>query len=125
MEDAAREVEYLPLSATEKKQLIKARIGQGEFKRDLLKLSDKCRLCSIVDVRFLIGSHLRPWSRCDLSDERLDPYNGIQLYPNHDSLFDMTTKAFMNIRDTDVIPVDVSTYLATIINLLASENLTN
>lgn len=126
MEDAAKEVENLPLSATEKDQLIKSRIGQGKFKRDLLRLSDKCRLCSIADVRFLIGSHIRPWSKCDLSDDRINPYNGFLLCPNHDSLFDkglisfqdsgeiiispsldITTRAFMNIRDTDVVLLDV------------------
>ncbi|OME71486.1 hypothetical protein BSK65_10625 [Paenibacillus odorifer] len=125
MEETVKEVESLPLSATVKEQLIKARIGQGKFKRDLLKLSDKCRLCSISDERFLIGSHIRPWSKCDLSDKRIDPYNGFLLCPNHDSLFDkgwisfhdsgeivispsldFATRAFMNIRDNDVVPVD-------------------
>lgn len=125
MEDTAKEVESLSLSATEKEQLIKVRIGQGKFKRDLLKLSDKCRLCSISDERFLIGSHIKPWSKCNLSDEQIDPYNGFLLCPNHDALFDkglisfqdsgeimispsldMTTKAFMNIRDTDVITIE-------------------
>ncbi|OMF90429.1 HNH endonuclease [Paenibacillus sp. FSL R7-0337] len=125
MEDLAKEVNSMPLSSTEKEQLIKVRIGQGKFKRDLLKLSDKCRLCSIADERFLIGSHIKPWSKCDLSDERIDPYNGFLLCPNHDSLFDKgfisfqdsgkimispsldtTTKRFLNVYDTDVIPVD-------------------
>ncbi|WP_079913058.1 HNH endonuclease [Paenibacillus sp. 32352] len=125
MEDVSKEVESMPLSATEKEHLIKARIGQGKFKRDLLKLSDKCRLCSVSDERFLIASHIKPWSKCDLSDERIDPYNGFLFCPNHDSLFDKglisfedsgkimispsldkTTKQFLNINDTDVITLE-------------------
>lgn len=126
MEDMASEVNSLPLSSTEKDQMIRARIGQGKFKRDLLKQSDKCRLCSVSDQRFLIGSHIKPWSKCEEKpNERIDPFNGFLLCPNHDSLFDKglisfndsgeiiispsvdtLTRMLLNIRDTDVITLD-------------------
>jgi hypothetical protein len=126
MEDMASEVNSLPLSSTEKDQMIRARIGQGKFKRDLLKQSDKCRLCSVSDQRFLIGSHIKPWSECEEQpNERIDPFNGFLLCPNHDSLFDKglisfndsveiiispsvdtLTRMLLNIRDTDIITVD-------------------
>lgn len=96
MEDMAKAVDSMPLAATEKEQLIKARIGQGKFKRDLLKLTDKCCLCSISDQRFLIASHIKPWSRCESPEERIDPYNGFLLCPNHDALFDKGLVSFKN-----------------------------
>jgi len=126
MEDMASWVNSLPLSSTEKDQMIRARIGQGKFKRDLLELSDKCHLCSVSDQRFLIGSHIKPWSKCvEKPEERIDPNNGFLLCPNHDSLFDKGLISFqdsgeiiispsvdalarfsLNIRDTDIITIN-------------------
>lgn len=35
----------------------------------------------------LIASHIKPWSK-STPDEKLNPFNGFLLCPNHDSLFD-------------------------------------
>ncbi|NEU30995.1 HNH endonuclease [bacterium LRH843] len=81
------EVEQSNITVTEREQLIKARIGQSEFKKGLVKIECKCKLCGVEDESFLIASHIKPWSRSS-HEERLDLNNGLLLCPNHDALFD-------------------------------------
>ncbi|QHE63102.1 HNH endonuclease [Rossellomorea vietnamensis] len=109
------------LDKTEKELIIKARIGQSIFKKSLLDLEPKCKLCGVSDTRFLIASHIKPWSQSN-NQERLDANNGLLLCPNHDSLFDKgyisfdkkgkiiisplvdeSTKIFMNINESIII----------------------
>ncbi|WP_228123009.1 HNH endonuclease [Priestia megaterium] len=75
------------LDKTEKDLVVKARIGQSIFKRTLLAVEKKCRLCGVSDERFLVASHIKPWSQSN-NQERLDVDNGLLLCPNHDALFD-------------------------------------
>ena len=72
---------------TEKKRLISARIGQGNYREELINLWKKCAVseCKMTDV--LIASHIKPW-RKSTNKERLDRYNGLLLLPNYDKLFD-------------------------------------
>lgn len=44
-------------------------------------------LCGVSDERFLVASHIKPWSQSD-NQERLDVNNGLLLCLNHDALFD-------------------------------------
>jgi hypothetical protein len=84
------DMEYLigvEITETEKEQLIKSRIGQSDFKKALLSVEKKCRLCGVSDERFLVASHIKPWSKSN-NQERIDVNNGLLLCPNHDSLFD-------------------------------------
>ncbi|CRK83003.1 HNH endonuclease [Neobacillus massiliamazoniensis] len=75
------------LDETEKERIVKTRIGQSLFKQKLLSQSKQCALCGVNDERFLIASHIKPWS-ISTNEERLDVNNGLLLCPNHDSLFD-------------------------------------
>ncbi|WP_338452546.1 HNH endonuclease [Niallia oryzisoli] len=75
------------LEETEKERIVKTRIGQSKFKQKLLSQSKQCALCGVDDERFLIASHIKPWSE-STNEERLDVNNGLLLCPNHDSLFD-------------------------------------
>ncbi|MEW4108339.1 HNH endonuclease [Bacillus thuringiensis] len=75
------------LEKTERELIIKSRIGQSAFKKALLAIERKCRLCEVTDERFLIASHIKPWSQSN-NQERLDVNNGLLLCPNHDALFD-------------------------------------
>ncbi|WP_186763891.1 HNH endonuclease [Planomicrobium sp. CPCC 101079] len=112
-----KQVENLPIPHTEKARLIKARIGQGKFKKLLLERNCKCELCGVTDSRILIASHIKPWSE-STNEERLDINNGLVLCPNHDALFDKhlisfdeqgkicisktlseTVRIFMNVND--------------------------
>lgn len=75
------------MTQTEKEQLIKSRIGQSLFKKELISVEKKCRLCGVSNERFLVASHIKPWSQSN-NHERLDVNNGLLLCPNHDALFD-------------------------------------
>lgn len=80
---------------TEKEALIKARIGQGKFRKDVLELYPECPVTGVSMSQLLIASHIKPWRKCD-NKERLDPNNGIMLAPHIDALFD---KGFISFND--------------------------
>src|SRR6266700_4185980 len=72
---------------TEKRQLIKARRGQGLFRDKLTSIEKMCRLTGVRDLSFLTASHIKPWSVSD-NVEKLDGNNGLLLSPHVDKLFD-------------------------------------
>lgn len=76
------------LTETEKQMIIKARIGQGKYRNNLIeKYDSKCIVTGIDKPKLLIASHIKPWSVCD-NEERVDTENGLLLCPNMDRLFD-------------------------------------
>lgn len=82
-------VEYAPgLDETQREYLRTARIGQGDFRKALIKqFGGVCPVTGISNPDLLIASHIKPWSVCS-SGERLDSYNGILLSALMDRLFD-------------------------------------
>ncbi|MED3832379.1 HNH endonuclease signature motif containing protein [Peribacillus frigoritolerans] len=105
------------ITETEKEQLIKSRIGQSTFKKTLLAIEKKCRLCGISDERFLVASHIKPWSKSD-NQERLDVNNGLLLCPN--SLFD---KGYISFDDDGTILISDSLDEATKVFLNINESM--
>lgn len=87
------------IEVTEREQIIKTRIGQIIFKKTLVIKHNKCNLCGVADERFLVASHIKPWSKSN-NQERLDVNNGMLLCPNHDSLFD---KGYISFNDNGII----------------------
>ena len=85
-----------PEKRTEIETLIKARQGQGSFRKKLLNLYPSCPLTGLDIQPLLIASHIKPWSKCN-NEERLDPFNGLMLAPHIDALFDKGLITF----DTD------------------------
>jgi hypothetical protein len=86
----AREEERLAkaeIPETEKKQLVKARRGQGLFRLRVEAIETACRLTHTADKRFLVASHIKPWRLSD-NVEKLDGNNGLLLAPHVDCLFD-------------------------------------
>lgn len=75
------------LKATEINRLIKARQGQGFFRKELLRTSPACVITGVKNPKLLIASHIKPW-RDSNNAERLDPNNGFLLLPHLDFLFD-------------------------------------
>lgn len=75
------------LEITEKEQLVKSRRGQGKFRDRLERIESKCRVTGVKDKRFLIASHIKPWSESN-NTEKLDGNNGLLLSPHIDKLFD-------------------------------------
>ncbi|MDW8518501.1 HNH endonuclease [Priestia flexa] len=92
------------ITETEREQVIKSRIGQSVFKKELVAMERKCQLCGVCDERFLIASHIKPWSKSN-HKERLDVNNGLLLCPNHDSLFD---KGYISFDDNGTILISKS-----------------
>ncbi|PFY14560.1 hypothetical protein COL47_22365 [Bacillus toyonensis] len=61
-------------------------------------------MCGVSDVRFLVASHIKPWSQSN-HKERLDVNNGLLLCPNHDALFD---KGYISFNEDERILISES-----------------
>ena len=83
------------LSDTEKEILIKARKGQGKYRRSLIKYWKSCPITNCEHPSLLRASHIKPWQYSN-NTEKLDMYNGILLSPNYDLLFDQGFITFDN-----------------------------
>lgn len=83
-------------NATERESLIKSRVGQGKFRKDVLLLwNGVCPVTGIDLPDLLIASHILPWQLANDS-ERLDKFNGLLLSPSIDKLFDKGYISFSN-----------------------------
>lgn len=84
------------LTETEKNQLIRARRGQGIFRKGLEAIwQSGCPVTGYTIPELLRASHIMPWREAD-NRQRLDPHNGILLSANIDSLFDKYLISFTN-----------------------------
>lgn len=75
------------ISQKKKDTIIRARIGQGKYREDLLEECPYCPFTLVNDERLLIASHIKPWAKAD-NKEKVDPKNGFMLTPTYDKLFD-------------------------------------
>jgi putative restriction endonuclease len=82
------------LDATERMNLVKARIGQGVFRQKVLSHWKACAVTGFKDTNLLVASHIKPWRSCN-SLERLDQFNGLLLTPNLDKAFDAGMITFL------------------------------
>lgn len=93
LQAAAADIDADPLSSQEppsvRQALVNARIGQGEYRRQLLSLwGGRCALSGCAIPTVLIASHIRAWRDCTTTRERLDKFNGLLLAASIDRLFD-------------------------------------
>ena len=86
------------IESTEKEQVTKARKGQGEFRKNVIKKENKCRLTGVIKKDLLIASHIKPW-KVSSNLERLDGNNGLLLSPHVDKLFDKGWITFLDNGD--------------------------
>ena len=86
----------LDIGIYEKKQLVKARRGQGIFRNNVQLVEEHCRLTGVDIPHFLIASHIKPWKDA-IDAEKIDGENGLLLSPHVDHLFD---KGFMSFTDS-------------------------
>lgn len=98
--DAFKEVrehagEYKALDKTEQEQVIVSRLGQGNFRRNVIRLWGSCSVTGLQSVTLLRASHIKPWKDSN-NQERLNPFNGLLLTPNYDFLFDKGYISFKN-----------------------------
>ncbi|MCK5853520.1 HNH endonuclease [bacterium] len=87
----------------EKTRLTKARIGQGKYRENLLKLCPFCPITMVSDDRLLIASHIKPWAKSN-DFEKTDPHNGFLLTPTFDFLFDRGFMSFTDDKKTILSP---------------------
>lgn len=79
---------YQGASVTTRQAMVEARIGQGAYRRDMLKLwGHACSLTGLAIEEVLVASHAKSWKGSN-ARERLDPYNGLLLAGSIDKLFD-------------------------------------
>ena len=83
------------IAETEKESIIRARIGQGQFRNLLLSYWKGCSITCCKLTNILIASHIKPWRNSN-NPERLDVFNGLLLTPNYDKLFDLGFISFGN-----------------------------
>jgi len=95
--------EYLNRSETEKDAMRKARIGQGQFRKELINYWSACAITGCKAPGLLRASHIKPWAKSE-DIERLDLYNGLLLSPTLDACFD---SGFISFNDSgDIIASD-------------------
>lgn len=81
------------LDTTEREAIIQARIGQGQFRKNVAQVETHCRITRVNEPTHLRASHTKPW-RTSTNDERLNGENGLLLTPTIDHLFDRGFIAF-------------------------------
>lgn len=91
---AEHHIESIP-NSVERETQIRARIGQGKYRIELLKECPFCPITMISDDRLLIASHIKPWAHSN-DTEKIDPKNGFMFTPTFDYLFDRGFISFTN-----------------------------
>ena len=110
------------LTVTERRNLVKARIGQGVFRQRLLAHWKKCSVTGFEDTSLLVASHIKPWRSAN-NLERLDGFNGLLLTPNLDKVFDAGLVTFTEDGAVQISPLIVNAEMLGITSSL-SVNLT-
>lgn len=91
-DEVSQNVQYATVSmheGGERVVLAKQRINQSYFKNSLLQIyGSSCCLTGLHILELLIGSHIKPWSKCASGIEQVDPRNGLLLNAFHDKAFD-------------------------------------
>lgn len=75
------------LTSTEKAVLVNTRVGQGQYRKNLITYWGGCSITGYQNPQFLIASHIKPWRKAN-NQERIDHHNGLLLLPNFDKAFD-------------------------------------
>lgn len=89
-----QDISSASLPETTRTALLEARLGQGRYRRDLMKKwGAACGVTGCTVQAALRASHCKPWRDSD-NAERLDPDNGLMLVATLDALFDAGLIAF-------------------------------
>ncbi len=78
---------YSNLPSSERESIVKARIGQVQFRQSLIEYWSTCAVTGCKEESLLRASHIKPWSKATL-EEKIDLYNGLLLSPALDVCFD-------------------------------------
>jgi hypothetical protein len=123
IENSIKEIECINvLSLDDKKTLIKYRLRQSFFRKQLINYwKGNCSVSNINKTEILIASHIKPYSECN-KDEKYDVYNGLLLTPNYDKLFDKFLITFNN-RGKIIISDSLSDKELEILNISKSDKI--
>jgi hypothetical protein len=117
-----KDIEEENISETTKKAIIESRVGQGQFRKNLIEIWDgKCAVTASALIDILIASHIKPW-KVSNNKERLDPYNGLLLSPTYDKLFDTGYISF-NVDGTIIISELLSDAQIEVLHVTKSDRL--
>lgn len=83
------------LTEKDRAAMIRARLGQGEFRDKLVRFWGGCAVTGCTTLQLLVASHVKPWRDCDASDAK-DLSNGLLLTPNLDRMFDLGYISFQD-----------------------------
>ena len=82
--------------------LTKARTVQDEFKKSLLRATPhKCPVCGFDFEKMLTASHIMPYSKCEMTEDAMNPNNGLLMCPVCDRLFESENGLYMTIDSND------------------------
>ena len=87
--------ENVNISTTERESIVKARIGQGKFREQLLAKYGSCIISGIDISKALVASHIKPWA-VSTNEERVSVNNSLLLSATYDRLFDSGLITFVN-----------------------------
>ncbi|ASJ98669.1 hypothetical protein CFF01_12870 [Shewanella marisflavi] len=89
----------MSLEESERERLIQARIGQGKFRQDVIKVwgGEICAVTLTPIKEMLVASHIKAWRSCETTNERLDGANGVLLCAHIDRLFDQHLITFKRV----------------------------
>lgn len=84
---------FIP-TATEREALVKQRLTQGRFRKDLMvRYKERCAVTGLDVPSLLVASHIKPWSE-STAREQNDIDNGFLLSAHLDKLFDQHLISF-------------------------------
>lgn len=89
----AQGFDQTPTRTTSRTSVIASRVGQDDFRKDLIRMWRGCAVTGCKVPAALRASHIKPWAACD-SRERLDSLNGLLLVATLDALFDVGLISF-------------------------------
>ena len=102
------QVKYIEAPAMYKEAVVKSRIGQGQFRNDLIAYWHGCTVTGVKQKDMLIASHIKPWKDCEDSFEAIDKFNGLLLIPTLDKAFDQGYISFSD--EGNILISDELTY---------------
>ena len=95
----AKEESLATYAEKDREAIVKAHIGQGEFRKRLIRFWGGCSVTGCDCLELLVASHIKPWRDC-AGKEAIDQMNGLLLLPNLDRTFD---RGLISFDDTGAI----------------------
>lgn len=107
------------IGPTTRQRLVDARLGQGQFRKDLeWHWAGACAVTGVTVRQALRASHIVPWADPSADDDmRLNPHNGLLLVATLDALFDQGQISFDN-SGTLLVHHDISPAQRTLLGLV-------